>query len=186
MRCFQFNNVRILCFSDGRITVQESQQALLNDNYTPFSTETIHMMLKMFDRNSNNTIEYAEFRELKRYIRKWRAVFDHFDKDHSGTIDVDEIQEAFVGMGYNLSADFCKKLCSRFGKKSSSKMNLDAFIYACGNFRLKFFDTFFEEFELNDCVVLFTASIKTMHKDYTRDSIRHRKTFEETLLKWLK
>ncbi|GAU89428.1 hypothetical protein RvY_01979 [Ramazzottius varieornatus] len=149
--------------NDGRITVQESQQALLNDNYTPFSVETIQMMLKMFDRNSNNTIEYAEFRELKKYIRKWRAVFDHFDKDHSGTINYTEISEAFVGMGYNLSTDFCKKLCARFGKKgsSSAQMNLDAFIYAC-------------------------ASIRAMNKDYKRDSMRHWKTFEETLLKWLK
>ncbi|GAU88829.1 hypothetical protein RvY_01455-2, partial [Ramazzottius varieornatus] len=149
--------------SDGRITVQELQQALFNDNYTPFSVETIQMFLKMFDRNRNNRIEYPEFRELKKYIRKWRAVFDHFDKDHSGTINYTEISEAFVGMGYNLSTDFCKKLCARFGKKgsSSAQMNLDTFIYAC-------------------------ASIQAMNRDYMRDGIRHRKTFEETLLKWLK
>ncbi|OQV24780.1 putative Peflin [Hypsibius exemplaris] len=115
--------------NDGFITSEELRQALLNDNWTPFNMDTIKMMLKMFDRNMNDRIEFDEFSGLKRYVQEWKKVFDQYDVDHSGTIDVTEIQAALRWINFTFSLDFCTQLCNRFS--AAGHINLDAFIYAC-------------------------------------------------------
>jgi peflin len=64
--------------------------------------------------------------------QEWKKVFDRYDLDRSGTIDVEEIRLAFGGMNYTFTLDFCTMLCRRFSLRSAGQINLDAFIYACG------------------------------------------------------
>ncbi|XP_055346336.1 sorcin-like isoform X2 [Paramacrobiotus metropolitanus] len=145
--------------NDGHITAEELRMALLNDNWTPFNMDTIKMMLKMFDKNSNDRIEFEEFAGLKRYVQEWKKVFDQYDDDHSGTIDVNEIQQAFQGMGYTFSHPFCATLCRRFSSnRSIQSINLDAFIYAC-------------------------AMVNALSKDHERN--RRGISFEDFLRQWI-
>ncbi|OQV12212.1 putative Iron-sulfur cluster assembly 2-like protein, mitochondrial [Hypsibius exemplaris] len=141
---------------DGFITKPELQQALLNDNWSTFSMDTIDMILKMFDKDFNNRIDFDEFSKIKTYVTQWKTVFDRYDTDRSGSIDVREIRQAFAGMGHAVSLEFCEKLCRRFCQKTPGKMNLDAFIYVC-------------------------ATVSSMYRDYRRSS--RNRSFEDVLLK---
>ncbi|GAV08054.1 hypothetical protein RvY_17805 [Ramazzottius varieornatus] len=145
--------------NDGYITTVELQHALLNDNWTPFNMDTIKMMLKMFDRNFNDRIEFDEFAGLKRYVQEWKKIFDQYDDDRSGTIDVTELQKAFQGMSFTFSLDFCSALCRRFSTSSPNQINLDAFIYA-------------------------SAMVTAISKDHAR-AARDGTTLETFLQRWL-
>ncbi|OWA54017.1 hypothetical protein BV898_18440 [Hypsibius exemplaris] len=92
-------------------------------------------------------------------LQQWKTVFDRYDTDRSGSIDVREIRQAFAGMGHAVSLEFCEKLCRRFCQKTPGKMNLDAFIYVC-------------------------ATVSSMYRDYRRSS--RNRSFEDVLLKWIK
>ncbi|ESO09756.1 hypothetical protein HELRODRAFT_92122, partial [Helobdella robusta] len=116
---------------NGKITAQELQTSLMNNNCTPFNSETCRLMVGMFDVDRNGTIDIYEFSSLWKYIQEWRACFDSFDTDRSGTIDVHELNNAFKTFGYNLSQNFCQ-LCIRvFDRKGHSSIKFDDFIQCC-------------------------------------------------------
>ncbi|KAG0281499.1 Programmed cell death protein 6, partial [Linnemannia gamsii] len=73
------------------------------DGWTPFNVETVRMMMNMFDRDGSGSISFNEFIGLWNYIEKWKACFQNYDLDGSGTIDGHELKQALRGFGYNLS-----------------------------------------------------------------------------------
>ncbi|KAK9763196.1 Programmed cell death protein 6, variant 2 [Basidiobolus ranarum] len=98
----------------GDITADELQMALTNGNWTPFNIETVRLMINLFDRDHNGTINYQEFAGLWRYIEDWQRCFLGFDKDHSGYIDAQELQEALRAFGYNLTPQFISLLIRKY------------------------------------------------------------------------
>lgn len=54
-------------------------QALINGDWSPFSDETIKMLMNMFDVDRTATIGFQEFEGLWRYIKEWQGVFRTFD-----------------------------------------------------------------------------------------------------------
>ena len=93
-----FNN-RVDTDRSGTINANELQQALSNGTWTPFNPETIRLMIGMFDRNNNSTIDFDEFASLWKYIDDWQKCFRSFDKDNSGTIDRNELKQALTAFG---------------------------------------------------------------------------------------
>ncbi|KAF8937472.1 Programmed cell death protein 6, partial [Haplosporangium gracile] len=88
----------------GGLSCEELQRALMNgDGWTPFNVETVRMMMNMFDRDGDGSISFNEFIGLWNYIEKWKACFQNYDLDGSGTIDAHELKQALRGFGYNLS-----------------------------------------------------------------------------------
>lgn len=129
---------------NGKITVTELQQALLNGNWSPFNEETCRLMIGMFDRDKNGTIDIYEFSSLWNYIQDWKRCFDSFDLDRSGTIDANELHQAFQRFGYRLSMNFAQLVIRRFDRNGVGTINFDDFIQACvmlksltDSFRLK-------------------------------------------------
>lgn len=116
---------------NGQITVTELQQALLNGNWSPFNEETCRLMIGMFDRDKNGTIDIYEFSSLWSYIQDWKRCFDSFDLDRSGTIDSNELHQAFQRFGYRLSMNFCQLVIRRFDRHAVGTINFDDFIQAC-------------------------------------------------------
>lgn len=57
-----------------------------------------------------------EFAALWKYINDWKMCFDSFDRDRSGSIDTNELQQAFRTFGYNLSPAFCALCITRFDR----------------------------------------------------------------------
>lgn len=108
--------------NSGKITVDELQRALMNGNWSPFNEasitdvafqkkrlsleilfilqETCRLMVGMFDKDGNGTIDIYEFSTLWNYIQDWKRCFDSFDTDRSGTIDLRELHQALTAFGY--------------------------------------------------------------------------------------
>ena len=117
--------------NSNSITALELQQALTNNNWTQFNSETCRLLIGQFDQNKDGSIDIYEFSHLWKYIQDWRQCFESFDTDKSGTIDVNELQQAFQSFGYRLSMDFCQ-LCTRvFDRSDKHTMSFDSFIQCC-------------------------------------------------------
>lgn len=100
------------------------------------------MMIRMFDRDGNGTINIDEFVSLWRYLAAWRELFDQFDEDRSGRISLQEFEKALVAFGYRLSPQFVSVLFTAFESKTRQMtgvpkspgrngMSFDLFVQAC-------------------------------------------------------
>ena len=55
------------------------------------------LILDMYDKNASGSIDVNEFQQLFSAINQWKAVFQGYDKDKSGTIEQSELTQ---GNGY--------------------------------------------------------------------------------------
>ncbi|NXH12478.1 PEF1 protein, partial [Bucco capensis] len=116
----------------GYISVKELKQALVNSNWSTFNDETCLLMINMFDKNRSGHIDVYGFSALLRFIQQWKNVFQQYDRDHSGSISFNELQQAFSQMGYNLSPQFSQLLLARYGQQSCrGSLQLDRFLHIC-------------------------------------------------------
>lgn len=101
------------------------------------------MMIRMFDRDGNGTINFDEFVSLWKYLAAWRELFDRFDEDRSGRISLQEFENALVAFGYRLTTKFVGVLFTAFESKTrqvngpparspgQNGMSFDLFVQAC-------------------------------------------------------
>lgn len=117
--------------NSGKITAIELREALVNSNWSHFNAETCRLLIGMFDRDGDGTINVDEFSALWKYVQDWKSCFNKFDRDGSGNIDARELQQALQSFGYQLSMDFCT-LCTRvFDRNDKRSMKFDDFIQCC-------------------------------------------------------
>jgi len=114
----------------GQISAQELQRALVNGNWSHFSEEACRMMIDMYDKNASGSIDVNEFQQLFSAINQWKAVFQGYDKDKSGTIEQSELTQAFQQMGYRFTPTFVQNLLAKYDSRTR-KLTLDNFIVAC-------------------------------------------------------
>ncbi|XP_007902455.2 peflin [Callorhinchus milii] len=118
--------------SSGYISMKELKQALVNTNWSTFNDETCYLMINMFDKNKMGKIDVYGFSALWRFLQQWRNMFQQFDRDRSGSINAQELQQALSQMGYNLSPQFTQFLVSRFAQRPTQPtVQLDSFIHIC-------------------------------------------------------
>lgn len=116
----------------GSITLKELRQALVNSNWSAFSDETCLMMINMFDRTRTGRMDVFGFSALWGFLQQWRALFQQYDRDRSGTISGTELHQALGQMGYNLSPQFTETLVGRFAVRGGRPgIQLDRFIQVC-------------------------------------------------------
>uniref|UniRef100_A0A8C4H161 Peflin n=2 Tax=Dicentrarchus labrax TaxID=13489 RepID=A0A8C4H161_DICLA len=116
----------------GFINVKELKQALVNSNWSSFNDETCLMMINMFDKTRSGRMDLFGFSALWEFMQRWRALFQHYDRDRSGCISGTELQQALAQMGYNLSPQFSETLVRRFSVPGSRPgIQLDRFIQVC-------------------------------------------------------
>jgi Ca2+-binding EF-hand superfamily protein len=65
------------------------------------------------------------------FLAAWRALFDRFDEDYSGTISYDEYSKALVAFGYHLSPAFVIMMYRIYDKWNTNSMSFDIFIQSC-------------------------------------------------------
>ena len=111
----------------GQISADELRRALVNGNWSHFSEEACRMMIELYDKNGSGTIDVNEFQQLFSSINQWRGVFQGYDTDKSGTIEQGELTKAFQQMGYTFSPMFVQKLISKYDMRTK-KLSLDNFI----------------------------------------------------------
>ncbi|KND00802.1 uncharacterized protein SPPG_03911 [Spizellomyces punctatus DAOM BR117] len=115
----------------GHVNPQELQQALINGDWSPFSLETVQLMMTLFDRDGSGTIGFDEFTSLWRYIEDWKRIFQQFDTDRSGKIDRNELKQALLAFGYNVSDRIVDLMIRKFARRGSIDITFDSFISCC-------------------------------------------------------
>ncbi|XP_003701446.1 apoptosis-linked gene-2 isoform X3 [Megachile rotundata] len=115
----------------GAISADELQQALSNGTWTPFNPETVRLMIGMFDKNQNGTVNFEEFGALWKYVTDWQNCFRSFDRDNSGNIDRDELKTALTNFGYRLSDQIINTLIRKYDRAGHGTIYFDDFIQCC-------------------------------------------------------
>jgi len=115
----------------GHISMNELGQALSNGTWTPFNPETVRVMISMFDRDCNGSINFQEFTQLWDYVTRWQQTFRSYDRDNSGSIDKNELGTTLTTMGYNLRPDTVDLFVRKFDRQHRGVVAFDDFIQLC-------------------------------------------------------
>lgn len=142
----------------GQLTEEELRAAL--SDFPTFDPSTVRMMIRMFDTNRSGTIGFDEFWSvyppnplffqfllfclsspitdktlrfsgLWGFLAAWRALFERFDADGSGTISFEEYSTALVTFGYHLSPAFVALLYGQYDRRGANAMGFDDFVQSC-------------------------------------------------------
>ncbi|KAI1168804.1 EF-hand [Nemania serpens] len=115
----------------GQLSERELSAALVNGDWSSFDSQTVRMMIRMFDSDRSGTIGFDEFCGLWSFLASWRTLFDKFDADRSGNISLDEFSNALVAFRYRLSPGFVELLFHTYDKRGEGVMSFDLFVQAC-------------------------------------------------------
>ncbi|KAK1224291.1 Small subunit processome complex component [Marasmius sp. AFHP31] len=129
--------------NSGAITADELQKALINGDWTPFDLDTVKLLMSIFDVDRSGTIGFHEFEGLWKYIKDWQNVFRHFDRDRSGSIEGNELEQALTQFGYRLSPQLLDLVVKKYagsqpqpqpgygGGGAGGGISFDRFVRAC-------------------------------------------------------
>ncbi|XP_069770448.1 sorcin-like isoform X1 [Narcine bancroftii] len=122
---------------DGHIDAEELQRCLtqsgISGSYKPFSLETCKIMISMLDRDMSATMGFSEFKELWTVLSSWRQNFAAFDRDRSGTVEPQELQQAIAAMGYRISPQGLNGIVKRYS--THGKISFDDYVACCVRLR---------------------------------------------------
>lgn len=62
-------------------------------------------------RDYSGSMGFNEFKELWAVLNQWKSTFSNFDRDRSGTVEPQELQQALVAMGTVFHTLFYHVLC---------------------------------------------------------------------------
>ncbi|ODV62634.1 EF-hand, partial [Ascoidea rubescens DSM 1968] len=111
----------------GYLSARELSDALFNHDGTRFEPSTIRLMVKLFDKDNSNSLDFKEFYFLNRYLIYWRKTFHEMDADRSGTITYDEYLVTLQKFQFNLSPNLSQFLFNRFAKVDFNPYGGNAF-----------------------------------------------------------
>ncbi|XP_054800271.1 calcium-binding protein CBP-like [Prosopis cineraria] len=128
----------IACFQladqdgSGLIDDKEMQRALSSYNQS-FSLRTVHLLMHHFTNTNTKKIGPKEFTALFYSLQNWRGIFERFDMDRSGRIDLPELRDALLSLGFAVSPAVLDLLVSKFDKTGgkSKAIEYDNFIECC-------------------------------------------------------
>ncbi|XP_066403864.1 calpain-13-like [Molothrus aeneus] len=80
-----------------------------------FSFDSCRGILALMDLNSNGRLTLQEFGSLWRSLTKYREIFFKEDRNHSGFLDVAELENAIQAAGLSTDAQLLRLLTLRYG-----------------------------------------------------------------------
>lgn len=108
---------------------QEELASALEAGGEKFNYHCVKMMIDMFDRRSNGTIDFLEFTYLFGYIKSMRASFEGYDVNRSGNLGVNEINQALLHAGYRFAnPNTLLMLCDKFDKRRKGSLAFENFL----------------------------------------------------------
>ncbi|XP_022753761.1 probable calcium-binding protein CML48 [Durio zibethinus] len=117
----------------GFIDENELQQAL-SSGYERFNIRTIRLLMFLF-KNPHDSLRIGprEFAALWSCLGHWRAIFERFDRDRSGKIDLMELRDALFSLGYAIPPSVLQVIISKYDNGSGRRveLNFDSFV-ECG------------------------------------------------------
>ncbi|KAI3791517.1 hypothetical protein L2E82_05302 [Cichorium intybus] len=116
----------------GYIDAKELQRAL-SSGYQQFSLRTIRLLMFLFGNPADPLrIGPKEFAAVWSCLGQWRAIFERFDRDRSGKIDLAELRDALYSLGYAIPPPVLQLLISKYDDQSGRKdLSFDSFV-ECG------------------------------------------------------
>lgn len=116
----------------GLIDDKELQGALSSYNQS-FSLRTVHLLMYLFTGTNVRKIGPKEFTQVFYSLQNWRGIFERFDRDRSGKIDMNELREALLSLGFSVSPVVLDLLVSKFDKSGGKlkAIEYDNFIECC-------------------------------------------------------
>ncbi|PRQ32290.1 putative EF-hand domain pair protein [Rosa chinensis] len=111
-------------------------QLALSSGYHKFSLRTIRLLMFLFKNPDNDYILKLgpqEFAALWSCLGEWRTMFQKYDTDRSGKIDVLELRDALYGLGLAVPPTVLQVLTSRYedGSGRRAELDFDSFV-ECG------------------------------------------------------
>ncbi|XVF69189.1 hypothetical protein PTKIN_Ptkin11bG0060400 [Pterospermum kingtungense] len=114
----------------GFIDENELQQAL-SSGYERFNMRTIRLLMFLF-KNPLDSLRIGprEFAALWSCLGHWRSIFERFDRDRSGRIDLMELRDALYSLGYAIPPPVLQVLISKYDNGSGRRveLNFDSFV----------------------------------------------------------
>ncbi|XP_044504482.1 probable calcium-binding protein CML48 [Mangifera indica] len=115
----------------GFIDDKELQQAL-SSGYQRFSLRTVKLLIFLFKdpRESSLRIGPKEFAALWSCLGEWRGIFQRYDSDRSGKIDLFELRDALYGIGYAIPPSVLQFFMSKYesGNGRKTELSFDSFV----------------------------------------------------------
>lgn len=119
----------------GLLSEADLATGLRNGDNTRFDPTTVHLIVRMFDEDGDHAINFQEFKKLWSYLYDYREIFNQFDRDASGDINLSEFQRALRSFGYRLSGPCIKTIFAKYSRSSRSRrehvISFDKFVLAC-------------------------------------------------------
>ncbi|XP_049269206.1 programmed cell death protein 6 [Rhipicephalus sanguineus] len=115
----------------GFINVSELQRALASGTWKPFGEELVLLMVKIFDRDFSNKINFDQFCTLWSYITEWFNGFKKVDRTNCGRLDKTELQTVFSNLGHQVSLGLCHMMIRRFDQQGDNKIMIEDFVRLC-------------------------------------------------------
>ncbi|MCD9560253.1 Calcium-dependent protein kinase 17 [Datura stramonium] len=118
--------------NSGTITLEELKQGLAKQG-TKLSDFEIKQLMEAADADGNGTIDYEEFITATMHMNKMDreehlyTAFQYFDKDHSGYISREELEQALREFGMNDENDL-KEIISEVDTDHDGRINYDEFV----------------------------------------------------------
>ncbi|KAF3452290.1 hypothetical protein FNV43_RR02723 [Rhamnella rubrinervis] len=118
--------------NSGTITLEELKQGLAKQG-TRLSEMEVKQLMEAADADGNGTIDYDEFitatMHLNRMDREEHlyTAFQHFDKDNSGYITTEELEQALREYGMHDGRDI-KEIISEVDTDNDGNINYDEFV----------------------------------------------------------
>ncbi|XP_010452313.1 PREDICTED: probable calcium-binding protein CML50 [Camelina sativa] len=128
----------VACFQaadqDGSGFIDDKElQGALSSYQQRFSMRTVHLLMYLFTNSNAMKIGPKEFTALFYSLQNWRSIFERSDKDRSGRIDVNELRDALLSLGFSVPPVILDLLVSKFDKSGGKNraIEYDNFIECC-------------------------------------------------------
>ncbi|GMN43728.1 hypothetical protein TIFTF001_012927 [Ficus carica] len=118
--------------NSGTITLEELKQGLAKQG-TRLSEIEVKQLLEAADADGNGTIDYDEFITATMHMNRMDreehlyTAFQHFDKDNSGFITTEELEQALREFGMHDGRDI-KEIISEVDADNDGRINYDEFV----------------------------------------------------------
>ncbi|EDO15560.1 hypothetical protein Kpol_1042p21 [Vanderwaltozyma polyspora DSM 70294] len=112
MRLFQNHDVK----NRGRLTAEELQNLLQNDDTTHFCISSIDALINMFGASRFGTVNQKEFVSLYKRVKIWRKIYVDNDINGSFTLTVTEFHNTLQELGYLVPFEVSEKLFDQYAE----------------------------------------------------------------------
>ncbi|KAL8263654.1 hypothetical protein R6Q59_021784 [Mikania micrantha] len=118
--------------NSGTITVEELKEGLSKQG-TKLSENEVKQLMEAADADGNGTIDYDEFITATMHMNRMDreehlyTAFQYFDKDNSGYITIEEMEQAIHEYGMNDGRDI-KEIVSEIDTDNDGRINYEEFV----------------------------------------------------------